>query len=407
VARHQLEALLVDGRAAPLHEGLVPRVRPERAEADVRRAVHARRVDRVVDQHERRDAQRLALVAVVVGDREPLHRHHEARAQRRVGVDGVRHRRVRALALQAPVGGLRFHDEMAERVHVGVEVVVEITRLVRRTGVEVDEEADDHRVELVARAVEEMPVHDVEVGEAGDRIGPRRLPALDAAADVAAERHVALRAARGHGLRRVVADHARVHLLADRGEILVDTAVAIVVPAVEEVLVDAGVAGERVAVPVVVREPQAVHDAVVAAVHAVFGGERRRPPLGEQADAPDRVRVGGERVHRAHGHLAEVQVLDPRGARPLARGIARRRRRIAEEAEVRDLHHDVADVQDRAGAKDVRQRERRRAPASGRRAPATSFHFLLVVDERLVLGVLGLHVGDRRRGAPRDRETQP
>ncbi len=86
---------------------------------------------------------------------------------------------------------------------------------------------------VVARAVEDLVLDDVEVLESGDRVGPGALSALES------ERHVLL-VERGVDRLRCVLSHItqREHLLAERAVVLVDLAVAVVVAPVEEVLVD-------------------------------------------------------------------------------------------------------------------------------------------------------------------------
>jgi len=262
--------------------------------------------------------------------------------------------------LAAGVVGIQRHSEVPLRVAGDVEVVGIVVRDRERAAVHVHQPADVEAVQLVARDVLDRVLDDVEVGEAGDRVGPRQLGAFET------QRNVLLVERRRQSLGGVVAHHARVHHLADRAVVLVDLAVAIVVVAVETVFVDE-VVPVGVLVAVVIDESLAVDDAVVGAIDLVLGRQRRRPPLEQVADAPDRGRVGGGGIDGADGEPDRAQILDARWARPLGGRVGRQvHEQVPAETEVRDLHEDVADGQHRARTEDVGHvRGRRLAVAVG------------------------------------------
>jgi hypothetical protein len=84
LARHRLEPFLVETRQPTLLVGRALRRRAECQDADALRRVGARGVDRVVDDHERRDTGRAAVVAVLIARREGVDANRERRAQRRI-----------------------------------------------------------------------------------------------------------------------------------------------------------------------------------------------------------------------------------------------------------------------------------------------------------------------------------
>ena len=114
----------------------------------------------MIEQEEGRHAWRATVVTVVIREREPLMRifNLSPAGARRVAAVRTGRERPGGAGRYCPASGV-----LAARVVRQVDVVGEIARVVRRSAIHVDEEANDEAVERMPRAIEDVVLDHVKI----------------------------------------------------------------------------------------------------------------------------------------------------------------------------------------------------------------------------------------------------